>query len=348
MVVAVTQIGRLFVLYCVLGVLGLAITLTPSWHKENTMTQYATASTMILLLGLCFAANATAEDYDYELGLSYDRGSSDRLSTVTGGGGILRNSSDSDTIGLSGLWYYSGLSDANGPKSRAAFLGRASGLYFGYSRGDESGSFSLTGGGIFAPANGSVDGRTNELSAGLRHVWRDSGWYVLGSFSRVEMKSNSVTESVAASSSFDARAYTLGVGKYFGEATALDLQVAQVDTGNSRGTAVALSFTHIGTLGPDWQYGADIGIARSSGRGDEGSYSLRGSLYPSPEFEFGIGYSRQQLDGGFDLDTIEGFVSWFIRDHVELTARYSQDNPDELPGQNIDSDLLGVGVNVRF
>jgi len=318
------------------------------------MTKYATACTL-LLVGLCFAAGATAEDYDYELSLSYDRGGSDRSLTAISGGvptpslGVSRSSSDSDTVDLSGMWYYSGLSDANGPKSRAAFLSRASSLSFGYSRGDESGSFSFRGGNIFpSTTTGSRDTTIDELSAGLRHVWRDSGWYVLGSFSRVKITSNTEATGITASSSFDAKAYTLGVGKYFGETTALDLTIAQVDPGGSTGTAVALSFTHIGTLGSDWQYGADVGIARSNGRGDEGSYSLRGSLYPSPEFEFGIGYSRQQFDGGFDQNTIEGFVSWFIRDHVELTARYSQDNPDELPGQNIDNDLLGVGVNVRF
>ena len=152
---------------------------------------------------------------------------------------------------------------------------------------------------------------------------------------------------VAGSSEFDATAYTLGVGKYLGRATAVDLSVAAADTEGSDTTNIALSFSHIGSIGKDWQYGANIGFARSDQSIVEGSYSLRGSLYPSPEFEFGIGLLRQLYAGGRDQDTVEGYASWFVRDHVQFTARYQQENP-EMPGQDADVNQFSIGVNVRF
>jgi hypothetical protein len=55
------------------------------------------------------------------------------------------------------------------------------------------------------------------------------------------------------------------------------------------------------------------------------------------------------LDGGFDLEALEGFVSWFVRDNLELTARYWQDITDESsPGQDTDNSQLGVGISIRF
>jgi len=134
-------------------------------------------------------------------------------------------------------------------------------------------------------ASGSTDGRTNALEAKLRHVWRDSGWYLLAGVARVESEEDGETGDIAFFIDYEETAYTLGAGKYFGQATAIDLSVAEQDYGP---TSVALSFSHIGSIGKDWQYGANIGLAKSDDSGDEGSFSLRGSLYPSPNFEFGI------------------------------------------------------------
>lgn len=312
-----------------------------------------TASTVTVLAGFLFAANAIADDYDYELGISLGRNNSDIVSPASffgiSNGPItvptLSISSDSDQINLSGAWYYSGLSDADGPKSRSAFLSRASSISLVYSYSDDSSSFHTTGGGIFAPSNGSTDGRSNALLAKFRHVWRDSGWYVLAGVGRVESEQHGESNGISFSSDFETTAYTLGAGKYFGQATAVDLSVAEEDTGP---TSIALSFSHIGSIGKDWQYGADIQLVKSDQISDDGSYSLRGSLYPSPKFEFGMEWSRQQYSGGLDQDSVEGFASWFARDHVEFTARYQQDNPDTLPGQDIDNNEFSIGVNVRF
>lgn len=308
-----------------------------------------TASIVIALAGSLIAASAIADDYDYELGLSIGRNNSDIASPELFTGTITlpasSQSSVSEQINLAGAWYYSGLSGAAGPKSQAAFLSRASSISLVYSYSDDSSSFNSMGGSGFAPSSASTDGRTNALEARLRHVWRDSGWYLLAGVARVESEEDGQSGDIAFFSEYEATAYTLGAGKYFGQATALDLSVAEEDYGP---TSVALSFSHIGSIGKDWQYGADIGLAKSDDSGDDGSFSLRGSLYPSPNFEFGMEWSRQQYSRGFDIDSVEGFASWFARDHVEITARYQQDNRDTLPGWDIDDDEFSIGVNVRF
>lgn len=308
-----------------------------------------TASTATALAGFLIAANAIADDYNYELGLSLGRNNSDIArqelftGTITVPAGS--QSSVSEQINLVGAWYYSGLSDATGPKSQAAFLSRASSISLVYSYSDDSSSFHSMGGAGFAPSNGSTDGRTNALSANFRHVWRDSGWYLLAGVGRVESEQDGKSNDITFFSGFESTAYTLGAGKYFGQATAVDLSVAEADTGP---TSIALSFSHIGSMGNDWQYGADISLAKSEESSDDGAYLLRGSLYPSPNFEFGMEWSRQQFSGGFDLDSVEGFASWFAREDVEITARYQQDNPDTWPGQDIDNNEFSIGVNVRF
>lgn len=312
------------------------------------------ARTVTALAVYFFAANAIADDYDYELGLTLGRNNSDFASSAfvieTINGPItvpaVSTSSDSDIIELSGAWYYSGLSDADGPKSRSAFLSRASSISLSYSYSDDSSSIRSTGGGGFAPSNGSTDGRTNELSAKLRHVWRDSGWYVLAGVGRVDSEQRGESGGgITFGSDFEATVYTLGAGKYFGQATALELSV--IDTDNGSG-GIALSFSHIGAIGKDWQYGADVAYGKSDTGGDGDFYALRGALYPSAEFEFGLELSRRESGSRVDSDTIEAFVGWFVRDHIELNARYQQDDPDTSPGEDIDNNQFSIGVNVRF
>ena len=48
------------------------------------------------------------------------------------------------------------------------------------------------------------------------------------------------------------------------------------------------------------------------------------------------------------MDSVEGFVGWFVRDHVELTASYQEDIDDNFAGQDTDSNVFRVGVSVRF
>ena len=313
-----------------------------------------TKSALALLIGCGFVANAVADDYDYDVGLTYGWGQFDSTLVSTLNGvptpslGISTGSSDSDNIDLFGSWYYSGLSDSVGPKSRAAFLSRASSVVVAYSHNDESGSFEFTGGGIIPPVTARTDTTSSALSVDLRHVWRDSGWYALAGISSAELEANTIFNGMGASSDLDTTAYLLGVGKYLCEATTLGLSVATLDIGNSNPTVIALTLSHVGSIGESWQYGADVVYAKSDTSGDGDSYALRGALYPAAEFEFGLEFSRRDAGGGFDTGTTEAFVGWFVRDHIELTAQYRQDDPDTAPGEDVDSNVFGVGVRVRF
>ncbi len=309
---------------------------------------------LALLAGCSVATGAAADEYDYELGLAYGWGQFDGTFAATVNGvpdpslGISTTSSDSDAIDLSGAWYYAGLSDADGPKSRAAFLSRASSIAVGYSRGDESGSSSFTGGGNFPPVSSTFDSTSNEISADLRHVWVDSGWYALAGLSHAEFERDSVINGVPASGESDATAYALGVGKYLGKATTVDLSILTLDAGGSNPTVVALTFNHIGSIGETWQYGASAAYAKSDTGGDGDVFAVQGALYPSVATEFGLGFTRQESVRGSDQDAIEAFAGWFVRDHVELTARYRTFDTGSGPGEDTDSDEFGVGVRVRF
>ena len=315
-----------------------------------------TGSSVFVVLVRCgLTSFAAGEDYDYQVGLSYGSGQSDSTVVPTFGGvpdpslGITTSSSDSDTIGLTGVWFYSGLSDDNGPKSRAAFMSRASSLIISYANGDESTTTEFSGGGIIPPQTTRSDGSSNDYSLDLRHVWKNSGWFARAGMSRAESDVEFTNNGgFPASAKFDANRYSLGVGKYLGQATTLELGITTLDVGTSNPTVIALSFSHIGSLGSNWQYGADVAFAKSDTGGDGDTIALRGSLFPTPSIEFGLSFARQDGNSGFDLDTTEVFGGWFVRDNIELTVRFRMQDPDTFPGQDIDSDEFGVGVSMRF
>ncbi len=316
------------------------------------MTNSVNAS-LAVLLTCCIAGTSIAADFNYEVTLDYGRASSDSINISTVNGvpdpsiGTTFISSDSDDFGLTGTWYYSGLSDANGPKSRAAFLSRASGVSIGYSRDESSSSFDF-GGGIFPPVAGTAKSSTNAISLRLRHVWRDNGWYVLAGLMSLESKISSVLNGNAVSGDADASAYSVGVGKYLGKQTAVELSVSEADAEGFDSTNFALSLNHVGSVGSTWQYGIDFSIAKSDQSTDEGSYTLRGSLFPTPDFEFGLAFSQQRFDFGVDRDSVEGFAGWFVSDNVALFGKYAEDLSDNLPGADSDNSVVGVGVTVRF
>jgi hypothetical protein len=89
-------------------------------------------------------------------------------------------------------------------------------------------------------------------------------------------------------------------------------------------------------------------VSRSDGFDDEGQYALSLALFPNADFEFGISAARQQLDGGIEQDSIAGFASWFVRNNVELGARYQQNDQNDSFIVDYDSSEFGLGFNVRF
>lgn len=312
------------------------------------------SSVALLVFGYCFATLASAEDYDFEIGLSYGHGNTDSTIVSTLNGvpapslGVTTTSSESDNVTLTGAWFYSGLSDSKGPKSRAAFLSRASSVVVGYSRSDDSGSSEFTGGSILPPSSATFDATLDEFSLDLRHVWRDSGWYALAGIATATFEGTSVVDGNSSSGDLDTSAFVLGVGKYVGDATTVDLSTAFVEAENSDATVVALTFGHIGQIGERWQFGADLFYATSDADGAGDSYGVRGALFPSSNFEFGLEYSRQEATLSLDADVVEAFAGWFVSKNAEISARYRQIYPDAFESDDIDSSEIGIGVRIRF
>ncbi len=326
----------------------------------NISIEKIAALLLAALTATFLPTNALAGDYDFEAGLSFGNSNTDTASPLLVSGfdqwGTSTSSSDSDRVELSGAWYYFGLSDKAGPKSRAVFLDRASSVRLAYAYDDLSGSFASSGlqdplpPGILPrpPSTGSSDGTTHSLEVGLRHVWKSSGWYGLVGATRSDSEIDTDFNGIGGSFDTDATAYTVGIGKYLGQATALDLNVISSDLDGYDTTVYALSFTHLGSLGDKWYYAADLGVALSDEDGDDGSYSLGLSLFPTTELELGIEVVQQE--GPFDgnRDTYVGFARWFARDHIELYASYLNADWEPNSVSDTDTDRFAVGVNVRF
>lgn len=317
---------------------------------------------LLVLLGSLAAEGAAAGSYDFETGLVLGKSSTDVVSAIgiIGGGipvpeaGVSTSTTDSDTIELFGTWYYSGATDDKGPKSQAAFLSRASSLSIAYSYNDESNSLSSTGTiaplPVTPPISASFGAETSSLGLRARHVWQNSGWYVLGSIASLDAEFKSVAPGgIISSGDARATAYSAGVGKYFGDATAIDLRVLFSDQDGSNDAAVALGLKRVGSLGESWQYGANVGVVLSDTGGDEQTYLLRLSLFPVDEFEFGAGFQRREVNSfAIDGNTYEALASWFPSDRVELRARYAMNDFDSVATQDYDSDEIGIGLSVRF
>lgn len=326
-------------------------------------TEQIAGRSLVMLAVIFLSINAVAGQYNYEAGLSYENsstGNSSSLFYIDGNPGSqigsATTSSNLDQMELSGTWFYSGLSDNSGPKSRAAFIDRASGVRLAYSYSDLSASFVSSGlqpplppGALPTdPSSGSVDGTTHELEVSLRHVWPASGWYGLAGVARVDFELNAIFDGVGSSNGADESVYTLGIGKYLSQATALDLRIVSTDLGRSDTMAYVLSFIHVGSLGSGWHYAADLGVAGSEEDGDDGTYSLGVSLFPTTEVEFGIQIVHQESEFYSDSDTYKGFARWFIRDHLELHALYGAEDLETHWASDRDNDQLSVGMNIRF
>lgn len=311
--------------------------------------------TLFIVCSILATSSAVAEiEYDYELSLSFGAANTDFSgATVSVGGvpmpslGSFSSSTDTDTINLLGTWYFQGLSDVDGPRSEAAFLNRASSLSFGYSYGDGS-SVSQTSGTQFPSSLYISDTRSESFSLAMRYVVPGSGWYALAGVSRLEIDDNRLWNGVSFSRKSDANSYNVGLGKYIGENTAVDLTIARTEVDGFDSTGFGLSFKHIGSLGSSWQYGLDAGLSTPDTDFDDGSISLGFSLFPNRNLEFGIGLDLQEIASGPDRTSYGAFASWFIRDNIELNGRLMFDDMDDFAGSDSDGDAAQLGVTVRF
>lgn len=316
-------------------------------------------TTMVLPLGIVFSTSGHADTYNYELGILYGASHTSTVSTVSFGPVLpaepirLESDTDTDDFSVFGTWYFDGVTSTDGPRSRAAFLGRASALSLSYMRSTGDTKSTLISSDPAIPSfMDRSDQSANSFSANLRYIWPESGWYGLASLSRADAN----FDSGSGSADISADAYSLGVGKYIGSQTTLDLSVVRLESeasgfvigGNSASTEAAIAYSHIGSLGRTWQYGTDIVLATIDVGTSDGSYDVRLSLNPSRPVAFGIEVNGALQDPGDGRTTYELFASWFPRESIELAASYGWVSIDEPINTDFDQDNFGVGVNFRF
>lgn len=306
---------------------------------------------LVFLMFVFAAAHSAADTYDFEIGLSTDHSRSDFFAVALDAQGMplmprvtTDGYFDSDEVSLTGIWYFDGLSDATGPRARAAFMSRASSVSLSYARGDrESDATVNPPSPIVFPAR--TDTTSDALLASLRYVSRESGWFATASIGYLSAETSF---GAGSGDDTDATLYAAGIGKYIAQSTAVEASIGRTDGDFNDQTSYALAVTHIGALGEQWQYGVDVAYSKIDNSFDDGRILLRPSLYPNPDVEFGIELSHQQFDGGFDATGITGFASWFVRSHLAISARYGTVDEDESPGVDTDNTLFGIGIDVRF
>lgn len=309
----------------------------------------------LLLLGGLLVTTAAADTYTWEVGLGLTANNSTSRSTSTfpppnGGTISSRSESDSDDIGIGGTWYFAGVEANSGPRSRAAFIGRASAVSLSYSRGDGDSSTNVTStvpG--FPDQSFRSDASSDSFSGNLRLVGKDSGWYGLASVSRTESEGDFPG---LGATQFSSNAYGLGVGKYLGSQTALELNVARGEAQGFYTTIAALALIHIGAMGDTWQYGIDASLSDDNQDGSNARFGARFSLYPSRSWAFGADISAQLEDTSDGPRNYGLFASWFPTERVEIEARYTTTDVDVptafISNVDVDQYSYGAGVNVRF
>ena len=317
-----------------------------------------TRSGGLLASVVLLATSAAAENFDFEVGVTYNRTQLDAEQTIATNGGSIFNSNDIDTDAWSlfGSWYFAGLSDDNGPRARAAFVDRASVLNVGYARTDVSASTSVVSTDPLIPSfESSFDSDGDAYTLDLRYVWGDSGWFANGG-----VASTDTTIGGLVGSSVDSTVWRVGAGKYLFDTTTLALDVSQADDDGGDATNIAVQFSHLGDIGENWQYAVDLGYARTDADFDLefDTWSAALSLYPNRDFEFGVGIAETDADfAALDSTSYEGFASWFVTPSVVLAARYRIDDvgylgnvviPSAETSRDADQDSISFGITVRF
>ena len=317
----------------------------------------------LILVGVLISTAGVADEYDFEVGLAYDYTKFEGSQLITGAGGTIFSSSDIDTDDFSvfGSWYFAGLSDNKGPRARAAFVDRASSLVAGYRRSEQTWSLFRNSDDPtfpFSDLDSTLDSSGDSFAADIRYVDRASGWFGTAGLIDSDTRPRGIVDN-----SIGATGWSLGIGKYIYETTALSLTVSDIDSDVALfGTAVAANFSHLGNLGERWQYAVDLDYShRNTDRGaDLDTVGATLAFYPTRDIEFGISIVDEFSDraGLIDLDTtsFQGFASWFVTPNVQLSARYRVDDGDYIPdvirneptARDSDQDSFGISATVRF
>lgn len=279
---------------------------------------------------------ATAEDFDYEINLGFTQIDIDSTVTTTLPGFPSTTSADDASVrslSLGGTWFFDGLSDDKGPRAQAAFVDRASSLSARY-------------------ADISGDADASDISLLGRYVWKNSGWFVGGSYADNEQ---------GGSTDVDVSQITATVGKYIGETTSIDLSLIRQEvefdaqffgSQSTTNSGAVLSFDHLGTLSTQWQYAAGVSVSSESFNGASGSYTANFSLYPNRDVSLSAGITGE-LGGGGNGGTAFNFgAGWFFT--PQLQGRVSvgffdvgNDGPQS-SFVEVDTDNTQIGASIRY
>ena len=292
------------------------------------------SSLVSISLGL-IALNASADEFDFELALDYGTTS---ISTTTQSQLpiVFDLDQDFDNIDLSGTWFFNGVVANEGPRDRAAFLGQASSVSLSYTNLDGSTVARIISSDPNIPSSTDRSSQSGDaFSVDGRYIW-NSGWYVVGGLASADLEGVDVT------------AIAAGVGKYFGNRTALDFVVTHAESDNSDSNEVSLNFTHVGDLGSTWQYAADLNVSTISLGDADGSYEARFTLYPSRDFGFGASINGGIGSSQFDSTSYSVLASWFPAQNIGIEASYGWVDTDDLPGSKTDTDTFSIGGVFRF
>ena len=317
-----------------------------------------TGISALLTATLLATTGAAAEDFDFEVGLTYDRTQLDFEQTITTNEGSIFNSTevDTDAWSLTGSWFFAGLSDEEGPRARAAFVDRASVLNVGYATTDISASASIQSSDPQIPSfDDSFKSDGDVYALDVRYVWRESGWFGSAGIAQTDTSVSGVF-----GGSNDSTVWRLGAGKYLFDTTTLALDYSQSDDDGGDVSNLSVTFSHLGDMGETWQYGVDLGYSQTDGDAnlDSDTWSAGVLLYPNRDFEFGVRIAETDADfTALDSTSYEGFVSWFVTPNVVVAARYGVSDVESLGNVQIpsaetssdtDQDSFGASVAVRF
>lgn len=306
-----------------------------------------------------FTSIASAETYDFEIGIAYAGGEFDGSQTITTNGGTIFNSISTDTDDLSvvGSWYFTGLSDDKGPRARAVLVDRASVFSFRFSRAEQTTATVLTSDdplSPFPPVDSTFESEGDTFGFDVRHAFRDSGWIGI-----VGLSTTSAEFSGAVSDSADATGWRLGVGKYLSENTTLGVDFSETNVdGGPDSTALGISLEHLGDLGAHWQYAVDVRYNRvdSDGPFEVDTARAAFSLYPTRDLELGVAV-EDASGSGQDVLGLELFASWFVSPGFRVSAGYRVDDTDSFGGLSLggapsvsdtDQSSFRIGASLRF
>ena len=285
----------------------------------------------IVLVCLATATPAVAaDDFYYELRGGFSRDTTTARTTF----GSLET--EVDQLEADFLWYFKGLSDESGPRSRAIFANPASFLSLSANTGsaDTSGSLVTSG----------SDFDTSGIAIGGRYVF-DNGWFFEADASFLEAN---VFGGVA-----DIDQLGLTFGKYIGQMTSLEFTLGRLEADTDLGSAdtdtgINFALRHIGDAYGAWQYGLDLVLGSTTVADADGVYGVNLSLFPNRDTTLSLGIDGQfgSNDGDSTAYSLSG--GYFFSPNLEMQLGYRFINTDEPLGIDLDDDGFFIGARYRF